>query len=191
MTDAELFHKLVEGDEGVLEQIYVKHRSKSVFFASKKLYRNSSDGKKQACSLDEAVELYHEAIIVIVENIRAGRLSDLRVKFSTYIIATMKNKWLGQIRKQNIRLDDLSELPVEDSPQDDVIKDKVRKALAKMDEKCREMLSLRYFMDWDYEDIAISMNYNKGDVVRNLISRCRSRFRSIVTQLEKSESKNL
>ena len=62
----------------------------------------------------------------------------------------------------------------------------VRKAINQLDIKCREMMTYRYILGWeDYNDIAEATGKNNGDVVRNLISRCRKRFREQYVQLTK------
>ncbi|MEM7369481.1 MAG: sigma-70 family RNA polymerase sigma factor [Bacteroidota bacterium] len=184
MNDQELLNKLKNGDEKALEWMYVSNRSKSTQYAIKKFYRKSTEGKIAYCTLDEAIELYHESIITIVENIREGRLVNLSAKVSTYLVATMKNKWRNMTRKRrHIPLDTLYDVSHEPADEDRHIQTKVRKALQKMDEKCRQMLTLRYFMEWEYEDIALTIGRKNGSVVRNQISRCRKRFKEIIDTL--------
>lgn len=181
MTEQEAFSKLKEADQQALAYIYEQNRKKCIQFAIKKLFRKSTIGKAQSCSPDEAMELYHEAIIALYQNTVTGRLTELRSKFSTYIISTMKFKWLNQQRK--IKLIELEEevlpIQVEDTSE---LQGKVREILNEMDGKCKEMLTLRYFLGWGFDDISIQMGYKKDSVVRNLISRCRTKFKVLLTK---------
>jgi len=186
MTEKEVFQQLKMGQPSALEYLYHQHRAKCLGYARKRLFRKLPDGRHKFCSAEEALGLYHEAIIIFVENIREERLTELYVKISTYLISIMKNKWLQMIRREDTQVDDFPNLAMEGEALDHEIREKVRSGLVQIDPKCRQMLSLRYFLGWDYDDIASSMGYNKGDVVRNLISRCRSKFREILQQSSKS-----
>ncbi len=180
MTEEEAFELLKKGDEKGLKFVYTKNRSKCVSWAVKHLVYQSDNQEAYKCSLDEARELFQEAITILAENVYYGRLTELRVAFSTYIIATMKNLWRSRHRRKEWHLLPEVEIPApEVDDQLEALQNRIREALNKLDEACRAMLTLRYFNQFSYEDIALVLNYKNGAVVRNLIARCRSKFRDL------------
>ena len=182
MTEEEAFQKLKVRDKEALAYVYQKNRLKCIGFATRRFDRYETEGIKQYYTPEEALDLYHDAIIILVENIANGRLVELKAKFSTYIIATMKNKWKARDKKTYLVADHF-ERPIEIEENDLApVQEAVRSSLDQLDKKCREMLSLRYFMDWDYTDIANVLNYKKNDVVRNLIARCKSKFKDLFSK---------
>ena len=189
MNEKEAFRRLRKGDLSVLENIYQKNRKLCISFATKNLFRTVLQGSTKNCTEEEALELYHDAIIVMVENIQENRLTELRSKFSTYLIATMKNKWLGQLKKVTPIFpgdDLLRERLGEEEKEFSESKRWVRLSLSRLDPRCREMLTLWHMMNWEYEDIATTLGYKQGDVVRNVISRCRKKFREIYVSVKEN-----
>jgi RNA polymerase sigma factor (sigma-70 family) len=144
------------------------------------------DGAIQKCLAEDAEELYNDACAICIHNIVRGRISNLEVKFSTYLITSMRYAWFNKARSQKPKLEKKDLPDHTPNPDKEGIRLNVRKAIANLDPKCKEMMTYRYILGWeDYEDVAKATGKNNGDVVRNLISRCRKRFRELYLQLTK------
>lgn len=179
MKDQDAFHLIKKGDPSALAIIYQQNRQKCVRWALKNCYNVHT---QLNCSIDDAIDLFQDALVIFHQNAVSGRLSELKVKLSTYLIAIMRNKWRSRTRQPILPLEAagvISEIHPESKPD---VQAEVRKTLEKMEESCREMLTLRYFMEFDFEDIAEVMRYKNGSTVRNLISRCRNKFRQIYSR---------
>lgn len=179
MSDDDFLQRIINGDKALLEKVYLDNKEACLNFAKKRLFRQSKNGAIEYCNEDDALERYQDAFAKMIFNIEQGRLTKLDAKFSTYIFAIMRNKWVKDHRNPPP-----SDYPWDDDPEDTDIKESVNKILMRMDPSCRKMLTTRYYFGWkDYDDIANELGYENGATVRNLISRCRKKFRNIYKEL--------
>lgn len=169
MTDAEAFDAMKAGNQEGLKVLYERCREKCLRYA----YKNLRTDTPQT----EAMDLYQEAILILWENVKSGRLVELWVQPATYLIQVMRNLWLKQQRQLTRPL--LTAPPeIDDEDHADLIRQKVRRALSKIDEKCRGLLTFRYFDKLSYESIVTLTDYTSADAIRNVIVRCRKKLRN-------------
>ena len=140
---------------------------------------------------DDALELSQEAFILAYRNIR--QLNPNR-KFYPWFYQILRNVCFSHLRKKrNRQHHSLEELQgqepaagVDDSFVPDVvaerneIKDKVWKAIGRLDEKHREVIILRHFQHLSYEQIAQTIFCSKGTVMSRLY-HARKRLRELLS----------
>lgn len=175
-TDQVIITALQGCDPAGLEQIerYRKQGSLKFIYTHLKDWRN---GKERRCSPTEADELWQEALIRVYEMF-CVRKATLTCQLATLLNTIVRNVWSAGFRAN-------SQVPPTEPDFEDpgsqvdmnALRQWARQRLEKMPEPCRTMLILRYYYSLDYDSIAGLMAYGGGDVVRNLISRCRRNFR--------------
>ena len=140
---------------------------------------------------DDALELSQEAFILAYRNI--NRLNPDR-RFFPWFYQILRNVCFSHLRKRrNRRSRSLEELEeqgstpeVDDSFTPDVVaernetKDRVWKAMGKLDEKHREVIILRHFQHLSYEQIAQNLFCNKGTVMSRLY-HARKRLKELLS----------
>lgn len=184
MTDKELFEAIKNHNREAEKKFYIVNKRPCIQYALQQFFWKMPDGDSRKCTQEDAEELYNDACVLFIQNILRDRISKLDVKISTYLITTMKYNWFNKARtfKRSPPV-----IKIETSKSDkEAMRINVRKAINLLDQKCREMMTYRYVLGWeDYEDIAKATGKNNGDVIRNLISRCRKKFRENYVQLTK------
>ena len=166
MTDAEALEAIKRGDNAGLDVLYRRHRSKCLRFAQRYLGGEA-----------EPADLYQDAILVLYQNILSGRLTELG-NTAAYLIQIMRNRWSGNVRRA---ARPLLTRPVaaDDEEHADRVRQRLRRALAKVDERCRALLIFRHFDGLSYEDIVELTAYTSADAIRNGIVRCRKKLREL------------
>ena len=163
---------------------YQKNKKECIQFACKNFFWKLPDGNSRKCKPEDAEELYNDACTLFIQNIIRGRVVNLEVKISTYLITTMKYSWFNKARAMKAKPPKVKIEESEETKESRRVQ--VRQAINLLGQKCREIMTYRYILGWeDYEDIARATGKNNGAVIRNLISRCRKRFREQYMQLAK------
>ncbi len=183
LTELEIIQGIKRKDTAIEAYFYRKNKGKCVQYASKSFFWKTANGKTIQCELEDAEELYNDACVLFVQNIWRERIVQLEAKISTYLITSMRYAWLNKARanKKQSKKPEITETPTAESKES--LRSNVRKAINLLDPKCREMMTYRYILGWeDYEDIAQATGKGNGDVIRNLLSRCRKRFREHYVQ---------
>jgi len=195
MTNEEIISGIKQQDTAIERIFYLANRSLCIQYAEKHFFWKRKNGTSLKCTDEDAAELYNDACVLFIQNILRNRITSLEAKISTYLVTTMKYQWYNKARAN--KLDTIGEKETiigadpksSVTPDTETVRDGVRKAIQRLDDKCREMMTYRYILGWeDYEDIAQATGKNNGAVIRNLISRCRKRFRTIYLQLTQEES---
>ncbi|MBL7829058.1 MAG: sigma-70 family RNA polymerase sigma factor [Saprospiraceae bacterium] len=158
-----------------LAQLERSHKPESLKFIFTHL-KDWSSGKERKCTPAEADELWQEALIRVYEMF-CIRKAVLTCRLNTLVNTILRNVWSVEFRKKTKTVESLPEAAAADLPDLGPLRSWVRARLEKTAEPCRTMLILRYYYQLDYDGVATLMGYNSGDVVRNLIARCRKTFR--------------
>lgn len=173
--DDSIIARLRACDAEGLAQIESSRKTECLKFVYKHL-AGSRAGKDLRYALAEIQELWQEALVRVYEMF-CLRKAHLTCKLTTLINTILRNIWVSEIRKsgKQAMLGDIAQ----DEPgvPTEAVRQWVRIRLEAMAEPCRTMLILRYYYCLDYDGVAELMGYHSGDVVRNLISRCRKAFR--------------
>ncbi|MEM1328524.1 MAG: hypothetical protein AAGI23_21390 [Bacteroidota bacterium] len=125
-------------------------------------------------------EVFLDALAIYVEYDRQGKVT---VKPTTFIISVAHRKF-QQLRKgqtQELKKDvaaETNELPIQ--------KELVRTALKQLDEKCKAILTAKYFYNASMEDIMQETGAKSRAVVRTQKKRCIRKLKAIVVEMQKA-----
>lgn len=162
-----------------IERIYLRYRSAFLAWA----------GKQFGVSRDEAMDVYQDAIVAFVRNVREGRYDPSASEPSTYLFAIGRNLALNALRRRNGQADhDLSRLHIAHPAESELAHDQEHTAhliahgMARLTDKEREILRLYYSEDRSMTEIAATMGYNNADVAKKMKYVA---FRKIATLINK------
>jgi RNA polymerase sigma-70 factor, ECF subfamily len=146
-------------------------------------------------SLEEAEDILQDTFIKVYLNLNEF---DVSLKFSSWIYRITHNQVISNHRKNLARpslliLDDdnnflnniASDLNLSDRMDSAILKDKIKEILAKLDEKYREVLVLKFLEEKDYKEISDILSKPMGTVA-TLINRAKKQFKE---ELEKNNFK--
>ncbi len=122
-------------------------------------------------------EVFFDALSVYLDYQQKGKVT---VQPTTFIISVAHRMFNLRRKKQTLELKiDLPET-VEDHPQR---RELMRKALTKLDEKCRRMLILKYFNNMSMEEIMLETGAKSREVVRTQKKRCMKKLKTITVEM--------
>jgi len=171
--------KLVEGDQIVLEKIYLAYRAEFLLFAGK----INSDR-------DVVLDVYQDSIIALYENAQSGKLTSLSSSLKTYLFSIGKFK-LYKLNKEAHRFTneppDMSYDPTEEDNLfgRDLNTERlalVEEAFDKLGKKCRQLLRLFYYRGFDLNEIKNEMNLANKNTVKSQKSRCISHLKKLINK---------
>lgn len=149
-----------------IEQLYLAHRDGFTAWV----------GRRFKIAKLDALDLYQEAVVVFVRNVRNGKLDPNACAPATYLYAIGRNLALKRLRdgKETITHDELdAEPPNGPTSLDGLIRDEhdqhlVRHGMARLTEREQEILRLYYFEERSMADIAAIMGYKNADVAKKM-----------------------
>jgi len=137
---------------------------------------------------DEEIEdLYQDAIIALIENIRKGKLDELGSSLSTYLFSI--GKFMAYRRTRNILsvTEEIPDLPDgldyyehDDTEEDTAVIRLIQHKLEQMSEACKRVLFLFYYEQKSLDEIAEIGGYAGKDVVKSQKSRCLAHLKKLV-----------
>lgn len=136
-------------------------------------------------SNDEALDIYQNAMIVLFENVKHSKVTNLESSVSTYIFGIAKNLIYKYHRKNElinrheVRLNEhynFIALSVEESENLQPI---VMKKLDQMKEPCKSLLQLFYVEGLKLSLITDKLGYATTDVAKTQKSRCIKKLKEI------------
>lgn len=139
---------------------------------------------KNSGSVDDARDIFQEAIIVLFQNSSREKF-ELNVGTCTYLYSIARNKWLKHIRDHGKRtgLDETNEPADENSfVDDDEQKQRQRllvKHLSTMGEKCQRIIKL-YFEGIPGEEIAKELEFSSYEYYRVAKNRCIENLKKLI-----------
>lgn len=176
-------HSLIEriknhDSEKVIKEIYCNHRNEFLLWAM----RNHS------CSLEEAKDVFQQAVIIFYENIRSGKVSQITTQLKTYIFGIGKNKILEMLRtkrKMQAQYNDQTYLDNDEyyNEMDDNYEDNLKnvtRCLVKMGDPCKSILEQYYYHRKSMIEISEILEYKNSDTVKNLKYKCLQRLRQLL-----------
>lgn len=182
LSDNEIVRRIKANDRTILGELYVTNERQISG------YIKNHGGDKA-----DIQDLLQEAIIVLWQNINAGRF-ELSAKVGTYLFAIAKNKWMAEIRRRK-RLDhnighlenksDNSDILEEII--DDEQKSLIANALKKLEPPCKELLLLYYFEERNMKEIAKILNFANSNVAKAKKYQCKKALEKLVMQRMKLE----
>jgi len=162
--DRELARRCASGDERALREVFETHEP----LLRKLIYRNVG-------SREDAEELVATTFLRFWRSARHYRGSS---SLRSYLTRIALNLCHDAIRKRPPALaPEPSSWPLEEHP----LADRIRQGLMRLEREDRELLSLYYLEDWDYNEICDSLGITY-DVLRTRLVRARKKLRLIVEE---------
>ncbi|MEQ9406016.1 MAG: sigma-70 family RNA polymerase sigma factor [Cyclobacteriaceae bacterium] len=171
MEDQRIIEELREGNTSFLKYCY-KPAFKYV----------QSMIKKNGGTPDDAKDIFHDSLIVLNNNCKRPEFR-LTSALSTYLYAVSRHIWFNQRKKRVLTVDDshLKESVIEPFHHtDDCLLNVLMDAINKMGGKGKEILLDYYYGKFSYDEIADSLGYSSGHVVRQQKYRCIQKLRKVL-----------
>jgi len=135
---------------------------------------------------DDAWDIYQEAFIVLIENLRKPGFQ-LTCKISTYLYSVARIIWLNSLRKNKpfIDISDYVEIVLVDDPEEEEDEEglpsnkEIVEAIVKLGSPCTEILIFVYYIRFKMKDLVIQIPSLKNE------NNARKRKFSCMKQLKK------
>jgi len=174
-SNKEVIKRIQENDRTILGELFIENER-----AIQSYIKRNGGGSS------DAQDMLQEAIIVLWQNINAGRL-ELSAKVSTYLFAVVKNKWMAESRKR--KKYDYNISPIEQKTDGsnslhDMISDEEKKivteTLEQLESPCKELLLLFYFEERKMADIAKILKFANSDVAKAKKYQCKKALEKLL-----------
>ncbi len=162
--------------EKMLEQEYASCRKKFIGWAVG--WVRGTTGRR--LSEHDLVDLYHDAIYIMLRKITLGTLTELTVAPCTFLIAIAKfiiPAWLRRQGRTDLPGDVTGDDGIELSPEEKLLLAELWEVIDDLDEPGRTILHLTFKMGLSSKEIAELMGYASEDVVRQLRYRAMKELR--------------
>ncbi len=168
----EVIKHILKDEEAALSEIYKQHRKPYLVWVTRHF------------NVDESIaaDIFQDAILEFYLKVNTKKLHSLSCSVNTYLIAIGKNLLLKRHRKdQRIQfVDTFDDVNLTESNlelaylegDDSFLQKQVRQALAKIGDKCKDLLNLFYFKQLPHKTIAEQLGYNTVEVARSTKRRC-------------------
>ncbi|HOY42232.1 MAG TPA: sigma-70 family RNA polymerase sigma factor [Chitinophagales bacterium] len=166
---------LKKNDEKTIRTFYNDHKNKFVLFA-----------KRYNINEFDSIDVYQDAFITLIENVKRGKTDDLKSSLSTYLFGIGKFM-IFQKFKKNGQLhiaDDVASIEIEeDLYSEDDVDLQVRllqNGLDKLGEQCKKVLQLFYYEEKKLDEIQEQLGYTSKDVLKSQKSRCLKQLKELI-----------
>ena len=176
-------HSLIErikskDSEQGLKEIYTSYRNEFLLWAV----------RHHSCTMDEAMDVFQQSVIIFYENIVSGKLTEITTQVKTYIFSIGKNKILELLRSKKKLAPEFNDQIYEDSSYVDSEMEEeyeeklkyVESGLGKLGDPCKSILTQYYYHKKSMVEISQIMQYKNSDTVKNLKYKCIQRLRRIL-----------
>lgn len=170
-------------EEGILEDL--KEAREEVFVDIYRKYRDSFilwTSRFYSCDRETALDCFQDAVIILMNNAKMGKLVQLDSGLKTYLFSIGKNILL---KKYSMKRKEMAfgDLPAEYESAglgeyDELFNhrnrliDKVAEVATSLKEPCRSILKLYYYENLGMDKIAEALNYKNADTVKSQKLRC-------------------
>jgi RNA polymerase sigma factor (sigma-70 family) len=179
ISDDEMIRLIRTGDRKGLTTLYETFRSEFVHWAI----------KFTRCEEDDAFDYYQATVLIVYDNVQAGKISELKSTLKTYLFSVGKNlAW--QHKRQKMRNEKMNaeyylQMHVNEQTDQDPLTDDnnlelISKCYYELGDPCRSLLDLFYFHKKNMEDIAMQLNYKNAETAKNQKYKCMERLRKLV-----------
>lgn len=185
--DQSLFEALKNGSEIAFKKVYEDNRALFLNFA-----------RKYTLGDEEVLDVYQDAYVALYENIQNGKFSELKSAIGTYLISIGKYKIMERLRKNSKQTNNeflLNKVEGVDNEIEefDIIQDELspeqkllKQYFEKLGEKCKQILSLFYYKQYNIKEIMVEGNYNSENVVKSQKSRCLKTLKEAINNAPKT-----
>lgn len=179
MTDRELLQLIKDNDPQGLSSLYKTFRTEFIHWIIKFC----------RCSREDSQEYYQATIMIVYDNVHAGKLSQLNSSLKTYLFSIGKNlawnSYRQELRKQkagaefylsnHVQEETSKELAMQESNLE-----LVSKCFNELGDPCHRLLDLYYYQKRSMDEIANELNYKNTDTAKNQKYKCMERLRKMV-----------
>lgn len=162
-------------EDHAIQKIYEDNRRGFIMFAG-----------RYNLDREDIIDIYQDAVIVLIENIKKGKTDDLKSSLSTYLFSIGKFMIFQRAKKDGrlINHEDFekfqSEEPLSDEwEKNDQIK-LLQEGFGKLGDQCRNLLSLFYYEEKKLEEIQELLGYSSKNVLKTQKSRCLKQLRDLI-----------
>lgn len=137
---------------------------------------------------EEGRDLFQDAMIVLIEQIRAGNFRR-EASVGTYLQGVGRRMWLNRLKRKGLAakfvlVEPVSEIDLSHTPLE-VMLEKERdqlfqKMMGELGEKCRQLLQLRLYLQLSMAKIAVQMGFKNEQNARNKHYKCKTELRNII-----------
>lgn len=180
-----LFLLIKQGDNSVLETIYLENRNAFLNF-----------GLKYTLDKDAILDIYQDAIVAFNDNIVNGKVTSLNSSIKTYLFSIGKYMIYKKLKKQN----NSHHLPLDDERLEDYISlintvnsnnekmyELIEQAIEQLGKQCQTVLKLYYYKGQTLEDIQKLLNYGNYNTIKSQKSRCLKTLRNLINNTVRNE----
>ena len=166
---------LKRNDEKTIRTVYNDYKKRFILFA-----------KRYNISEQDTIDIYQDAFIALIENVKSGKVDEIKSSLSTYLFGIGKFMIFQKFKKnEQIHIaDDLESIEVEDDLySEDDIDSQVRllqKGLDKLGEQCKKVLLLFYYEEKKLDEIQEQLGYTSKDVLKSQKSRCLKQLKELI-----------
>jgi RNA polymerase sigma factor (sigma-70 family) len=178
MSDKDQIHLLKNGNKDVLKKLYITHKSGFINYA-----------KKFSISSEDILDIYQDAVIILFNNAKKGKLDNLKCSLKTYQFSIGKNLIYETLRAKKRLVNNNDILYKDDYDvtfENDLIIQKneqqqlLIKAIGQLGKSCQDILTLFYYNGYTIDEIMTKLNYVNKNVVKSQKSRCLASLKKIV-----------
>ena len=181
MTDQELFEMIKLGDRKALGEVYKANRDPVINWIT----------NKHSCSLEEAKDIYQDAIMIFFNNAVKNKISEINFSISSYLHEVVRRQFLNKLKKDNKvsrGLLDFIGVPAELNVEPDYYEQKlelVHRAMQELSATCQKLIQMKYFTNLSMESIGEQMGYKNPSTTKNLKYKCMRILRRKVNTMSK------
>jgi len=180
MDEKQLLHGLATNDRKSIEAIY-----QGSYNSIQSLIINNQG------SIDDARDIFQEALIVLYEKVRQGDF-ELNCQIRTYLYSVCRRLWLKKLQQQRrmyAEWDDANEpvsvdTDLERHEQEDADYERMQKAIMQLGEPCKSLLEAYYLRKQNMASIASEFGYTNADNAKNQKYKCLMRLKKIFFKTE-------
>ena len=173
-----LRQKLKEGDETLIETIYLRHVPDCIKFLLKK-YGNSHQAfeKARQSTMDALFEIREDLLVDKIQygNLRYYFTARAKMKYSKFLNRGNDNMRMVSMEDQDFESDE--------NISDDLIRREIRmrvvKAMAKLCEDCKNIIRLHYYEEHTFKKIAELLNITYTNATKKA-ERCRKKLKGFL-----------
>ena len=179
-----LLEGLAKNDRQAIETIYKKH-----YNMVQSLIINNNG------SVDDARDIFQEAMIVLYEKAKSGTF-ELNCLLKTYLYSVCRRLWLKRLQQQQKMVPDINGLeemiPVEEEidqhGQRSSAYQMMEKAMMNLGEPCRSLIDAFYLQKKSMTDIASFFGYTNADNAKNQKYKCLMRLKKLFFSVYKNNN---
>lgn len=171
--EQEWIRLLQNGNTAILDEIYLQYKGGFLEFA-----------KRYSIEADVVLDIYHDSVIALYENIVQGKLNGLKSSIKTYLYAIGKFKifaYLKLPKQEELNGDEfMGQINLFEIDTAEERLQSLQRAFLQLGPQCLKMLQLFYYRGLKLEEIQREMSYESKDTVKSQKSRCLKQLKVII-----------